>query len=101
MQASGISAERLASYDRPIKNEPCFSRQQVPGLLSDLRMYLHTLHSVHSGEDLASAAGSVLGYSIKSIKGMICGRIKRLDLLFLSRPGFGFWFPTLRQSNPR
>lgn len=42
---------------------------QVPGLLADLRAYLQTLQAVHSGADLGSAAGSVLGYAAKSMKG--------------------------------
>lgn len=43
LHAGGINRERLLSYDRAIRNEPDFSKGQVPGLLHDLRNYLHTL----------------------------------------------------------
>ncbi|KAG1659718.1 hypothetical protein FOA52_012256, partial [Chlamydomonas sp. UWO 241] len=69
LHASGITAQRLASFDRSIKSEPKFEPSQVPGLLVDLRAYLSTLQAVHSGADLGSAAGSVLGFSEKTLKG--------------------------------
>ena len=42
-QAANISEERLASFDRPIKSEPKFSKEQCPGLKKDLTAYLQTL----------------------------------------------------------
>ena len=53
---------------------PCapLPHMQVPGLLADLRAYLQTLQAVHSGADLGSAAGGVLGYAAKSMKGESC-----------------------------
>jgi alpha-glucan,water dikinase len=41
--AAGISAERLASFDRAIRSEPHFNAQQVPRLRRDLTAYLRTL----------------------------------------------------------
>ncbi len=48
-QAANISEERLASFDRPIKSEPKFSKEQCPGLKKDLTAYLQTLKASHSG----------------------------------------------------
>ena len=42
-QAHGVTRERLASYDRPICDEPHFSMAQAPGLRRDLAEYLKTL----------------------------------------------------------
>ena len=42
-QAANIAAERLASFDRPIKSEPHFKQEQTEGLLRDLTAYLQTL----------------------------------------------------------
>lgn len=42
-QAANIGPERLASFDRPIKSEPNFKKEQTEGLLRDLQAYLVTL----------------------------------------------------------
>jgi hypothetical protein len=42
-QAQGVTRERLASYDRPIRDEPSFSATQAPGLRRDLAEYLKIL----------------------------------------------------------
>lgn len=42
-QAANITAERLASFDRPIKSEPAFKPDQREGLITDLSNYLQTL----------------------------------------------------------
>ncbi|WJX93428.1 alpha-glucan, water dikinase [Trifolium repens] len=59
---NGITKERLLSYDRAIRNEPNFSRDQKEGLLRDLGHYMRTLKAVHSGADLESAITNCLGY---------------------------------------
>ena len=43
MNDNGITKERLLSYDRAIRNEPNFSRDQKEGLLRDLGHYMRTL----------------------------------------------------------
>jgi hypothetical protein len=63
LNAAGIDAARLASFDRAITNEPSFSAKQCPQLRKDLEAYLVTLNAVHGGHDLHSAALAVLGYS--------------------------------------
>lgn len=40
---NGITKERLLSYDRAIRSEPDFRRDQKDGLLRDLRNYMRTL----------------------------------------------------------
>ena len=42
-QAANITAERLASFDRPIRSTPHFKQEQAEGLLRDLTAYLQTL----------------------------------------------------------
>ncbi|PNW79708.1 hypothetical protein CHLRE_08g363874v5 [Chlamydomonas reinhardtii] len=69
LAAAGISAQRLAGFDRPITSEPRFSGQQAAGLQRDLAAYLQTLQAVHGGDDLRSAVNAVLGYSATDMKG--------------------------------
>ncbi|KAG2427905.1 hypothetical protein HYH02_014507 [Chlamydomonas schloesseri] len=69
LAAAGITAQRLASFDRAITSEPRFSGQQAAGLQRDLAAYLQTLQAVHGGDDLRSAVNAVLGYSATDMKG--------------------------------
>ncbi|KAG2439142.1 hypothetical protein HXX76_004509 [Chlamydomonas incerta] len=69
LAAAGITAQRLASFDRAITSEPRFSGQQAAGLQRDLAAYLQTLQAVHGGDDLRSAVSAVLGYSSVDMKG--------------------------------
>ncbi|EFJ48915.1 hypothetical protein VOLCADRAFT_104469 [Volvox carteri f. nagariensis] len=69
LSSAGITAQRLASFDRPITSEPRFSGQQAAGLQRDLTAYLQTLQAVHGGDDLASAINNVLGYQESDMKG--------------------------------
>lgn len=91
LNTNGITKERLLSYDRAIRNEPKFRRDQKDSLLRDLGNYMRTLkvctllylyfyfqpnllqslkslsHShlvqaVHSGADLESAITNCMGY---------------------------------------
>lgn len=67
---AGITPERLASFDRPIRSPPPhFSEQQLPQLTADLQAYRRTLAAVHSGADLAAAVDGVLGYDAGECKG--------------------------------
>ena len=47
LQAEGVTRERLAGYDRAIREEPSFSAAQAPGLRRDLAEYLTTLKVRH------------------------------------------------------
>ncbi|KXZ47751.1 hypothetical protein GPECTOR_33g633 [Gonium pectorale] len=69
LSAAGITAQRLASFDRPIVSEPRFSGAQAAGLQRDLAAYLQTLQAVHGGDDLRSAVSNVLGYEETDMKG--------------------------------
>eukprot|EP00879_Flechtneria_rotunda_P009691 GHRR01010140.1.p1 GENE.GHRR01010140.1~~GHRR01010140.1.p1 ORF type:complete len:1019 (+),score=414.74 GHRR01010140.1:666-3722(+) len=67
---AGITAARLASYDRPIRSPPPKLRpEQVEGLTRDLVAYKRTLAAVHSGADLSAAVDGVLGYDAGECKG--------------------------------
>lgn len=59
---AGIDAQRLASYDRSITHEPCFTAEQASELRADLQGYLLTLTAVHGGHDLQAAVLAVIGY---------------------------------------
>ncbi|XP_043704280.1 alpha-glucan water dikinase, chloroplastic-like isoform X1 [Telopea speciosissima] len=65
LNSNGITKERLLSYDRAIRSEPDFRRDQKDGLLRDLEHYMRSLKAVHSGADLESAISNCLGYSAK------------------------------------
>ncbi|KAG5520839.1 hypothetical protein RHGRI_033418 [Rhododendron griersonianum] len=69
---NGITKERLLSYDRAIRSEPDFRRDQKDGLLRDLRNYMRTLKAVHSGADLESAISNCMGYRSEG-KGFMVG----------------------------
>lgn len=43
LNSNGITKERLLSYDRAIRSEPDFRRDQKDGLLHDLEHYMRTL----------------------------------------------------------
>ncbi|KAL6297180.1 hypothetical protein ACE6H2_005322 [Prunus campanulata] len=55
LNTSGLTKQKLASYDRPIVSEPHFRADTKEGLIHDLTAYLKTLKAVHSGADLESA----------------------------------------------
>ncbi|XP_063943911.1 alpha-glucan water dikinase, chloroplastic isoform X3 [Daucus carota subsp. sativus] len=63
LNENGITKERLLSYDRAIRSEPNFRRDQKDGLLHDLGSYMKTLKAVHSGADLESAISNCMGYT--------------------------------------
>ncbi|GIL79977.1 hypothetical protein Vretifemale_9209, partial [Volvox reticuliferus] len=69
LTSAGITAQRLASFDRPITSEPRFGGQQAAGLQADLTAYMQTLQAVHGGDDLSSAVNNVLGYEETDMKG--------------------------------
>ena len=58
---TGITRERLESFDRPITLEPNYYGDKRDALIGEFRNYLGILKGVHSGADLqasASAAGN-------------------------------------------
>jgi alpha-glucan,water dikinase len=54
----GVTKERLASFDRPIMNDPEFIPHLKDGLIWDFENYLKLLKSVHSAGDLETAANN-------------------------------------------
>jgi len=48
LQKYGITKERLANFERPIKVEPYYA----PHLVPDLTKYIETLQAIHSGDNL-------------------------------------------------
>ena len=61
LAASGVSRERLRSFERPIRTDPDFIAEKKEGLTQDFRNYLRILKSVHSATDLESAVTAVRG----------------------------------------
>jgi len=58
LEQGGVTRERLASFERPIKTEPEFWQDKKDALIRDFENFLRVLKSVHSGTDLESAAGA-------------------------------------------
>ena len=61
LSSAGVSRERLASFDRPIVEEPEDFPDKREGLIKDFRGYLAILKAVHAGADLSSAASAAGG----------------------------------------
>ncbi len=58
---TGLTRQRLESYDRPILQEPFYYADKRDALIRDMKNYLAILKAVHSGADMqasASAAGN-------------------------------------------
>lgn len=55
LAAGGVTAQRLASFERPITLDPEWHPYLKDGLLHDFGNYLVLLKSVHSGTDLSTA----------------------------------------------
>ncbi|XP_038994051.1 alpha-glucan water dikinase, chloroplastic-like [Hibiscus syriacus] len=72
LNENGITKERFLSYDRAIRSEPIFRRDQKDGLLRDLGHYMRTLKAVHSGADLESTISNCMGYKAEG-KGFMVG----------------------------
>ena len=61
LSAAGVSRDRLASFDRPIVEEPQDFPDKRAGLITDFRGYLAILKAVHAGADLSAAAAGAGG----------------------------------------
>lgn len=61
LEEGGVSRERLASFERPIKTDPRFYAEKKQGLLNDFQEFLRLLRSVHSGTDMESAIAAANG----------------------------------------
>jgi len=57
----GITRERLASFERPIKTDPHMGGGDIGWLIRDFKNYLRILKSVHSGTDLETAFAAARG----------------------------------------
>ena len=78
LQEGGVTRERLKSFERPIRSDPSFSSEKNDALIKDFETFLRTLHSVHSGTDLESAAAATRSRLDE-------GQKKRLDALLALR----------------
>jgi alpha-glucan,water dikinase len=75
LQKHGVTRERLASYERPIRAEVQMYSCDNNALIHDLEEYLHILKSVHSGTDLAV----VLDYARWTLDGELIARVERIQ----------------------
>lgn len=55
LEASGVTRERLQSYERPIASHPDFIPHLKDALIPDFEHFLGILKAVHSGTDLGTA----------------------------------------------
>jgi len=77
LDAGGITRERLASYERPIKAEPTPRPHIKDALIRDFENYLNILRRVHSGADLELAsnyAGKFLDSELKGVLDFVKAR---------------------------
>jgi alpha-glucan,water dikinase len=58
LEAGGVSRDRLASFERPIKTDPVFFPDKKEDLTREFETFLRILKSVHAGTDLDSAVGA-------------------------------------------
>lgn len=56
LEAGGVTRERLASFERPIKSEPKFYADKKDALIKEFEEFLRILKAVHAGTDLEVAA---------------------------------------------
>lgn len=56
LEAGGVTRERLAGYERPIRSEPDFVPHLKDALIRDFEHFLGILKAVHEGTDLVTAA---------------------------------------------
>jgi alpha-glucan,water dikinase len=61
LERGGVTRERLANFERPIKTAPRFYGDKKQGLVADFQGFLRLLRSVHSGTDMESAIAAVDG----------------------------------------
>lgn len=55
LEESGVTGERLESYERPIRSHPDFIPHLKEALIGDFEHFLGILKEVHSGTDLGTA----------------------------------------------
>ncbi|KAF6001727.1 hypothetical protein F1559_002385 [Cyanidiococcus yangmingshanensis] len=75
LQKHGVTKDRLASYERPIRAEVQMYPCDKDGLIHDLEEYLHVLKSVHSGTDLAV----VLDYARWTLDAELVSKVERIQ----------------------
>ncbi|MCI4625899.1 MAG: hypothetical protein L3V56_08045 [Candidatus Magnetoovum sp. WYHC-5] len=56
LMAGGITKERLAGFERPIRSDPHFVHHLKDGLIRDFEYFLKVLKNVHSATDLERAS---------------------------------------------
>ncbi len=71
---SGVTRERLQSYDRPIVSDPDFRGDDKEALIRDFENYLKILQTVHGGAELSVALSRAQG----RIDGALAGGISAL-----------------------
>jgi len=61
LRQGGVTRERLASFERPIRRDPDFYADKKDALIAEFESFLHILRAVHAGTDLDTAAGAARG----------------------------------------
>jgi len=80
LEQGGVTRERLAGFERPIKTEPQFHADKKDALIPEFEGFLRILRSVHAGTDLETA--------IAAARGRLDGGLQQqLDALLALRKG--------------
>jgi alpha-glucan,water dikinase len=71
LRDNGVTRERLASFERPIRSSPQFFAGLKDGLLRDFWNFLKILKASHSGTDLETAINSARGQLDGDLQGLL------------------------------
>jgi alpha-glucan,water dikinase len=78
LEAGGVTRERLAGFERPIRTDPVFFSERKDALVREFEGFLSILKSVHAGTDLET--------SVAAVRGRVNGNLNRtLDFLLGAR----------------
>jgi alpha-glucan,water dikinase len=71
LEQGGVTRERLASFERPIRTNPEFLGDRKNALIGEFEHFLKILKAVHAGTDLESAAAAASGRLDEGLKGKV------------------------------
>lgn len=80
LEATGVTKQRLESYERPIKSPPDFIPDLKEVLIEDFENFLKVLKAVHSGIDLGTAIDAARGLFDEQMTSLI-------DFIWTNRDG--------------
>ena len=71
LEASGVTRQRLQSFERPIRSHPDFVPHLKDGLTHDFKQFLRVLKASHSGTDLETAINAARDQLDGGLQGLL------------------------------